>query len=111
VKLIHRWRDEIYAYPSAIEVERPVEVYGLVLRVVDRDRSLHIRPLGDEVGKHLRLDRVARPEVDGIGAKLDFPFNDGAVGFLVAEDVTKWVLSDYLYVVGVKVMMELLGCD
>ena len=27
------------------------------------------------------------------------------------EDVTEWVLSDYRYVVGVKVVMELPGCD
>ena len=82
-----------------------------MLGVVNRDRSLHIRPLDDEVGKRLRLDRVARPEVDGIGAELDRPFNDVVVGFLVAEDVAEWVLSDYRYVVGIKVVTELLGCD
>jgi len=54
---------------------------------------------------------VARPEVDGISAELDRPFNDAATGFLVAEDVAKWVLSDYCYVVGIKVVVELLGCD
>ena len=82
-----------------------------MLRVVDRDRTLHIHPLHNEVGEHLRLDRVARPKVDGIGAKLDHPFNDAAAGFLVVKDVTEWVLSDYRYVVGVKVVMELPGCD
>jgi len=82
-----------------------------VLGVVDRDRSLHIRLLGDEVSKRLRLDRVVRPKVDGIGAKLNRPFNDAVAGFLVAEDVVEWVLSDYRYVVGVKVVTELLGCD
>ena len=101
----------LFRSPSTIEVERPVKVHGLVLRVVDRERSLHIRPLGDEVGERLRLDRVARPKVDGIGAELDHPFYDAAAGFLVAEDVAEWVLSDYYYVVGVEVMMELLGCD
>ena len=54
---------------------------------------------------------MARREVDGIGAKLDRPFNDVAAGFLVVEDITEWVLSDYCYVVGIKVVMELLGCD
>jgi len=54
---------------------------------------------------------VVRPKVDGIGAELNHPFNDVAVGFLVAEDVTEWVLSDYRYVVGIKVVTELLGCD
>ena len=54
---------------------------------------------------------MARHEVDGIGAKLDRPFNDAVAGFLVAEDVTEWVLGDYCYVVGIKVVVELLGCD
>ena len=82
-----------------------------MLGVVDRDRSLHIRPLGDEIPERLRLDHVARPEVDGIGVELDRPFNDTAAGFLVVEDVTEWVLSDYYYVVGIKVLIELPGCD
>ena len=82
-----------------------------MLGVVDRDRSLHIRPLSDEVSERLRLDHVARPEVDGIGAELDRPINDAVAGFLVAEDVIEWLLSDYCYVVGIKVLAELLGCN
>ena len=82
-----------------------------MLGVVDRDRSLHVRPLGDEVGERLRLDRVAGPEVDGIGVELDRSFNDPDTGFLVVEDVTERVLSDYCYVVGIKVVAKLLGCD
>ena len=54
---------------------------------------------------------MARPEVNGIGAELDHPFNNAAAGFLVVEDVVEWVLSDYHYVVGIKVVMELSGCD
>ena len=54
---------------------------------------------------------MASLEVNGIGAKLDRPFNDVATSFLVAEDVAEWVLSDYRYVVGIKVVAELLGCD
>ena len=54
---------------------------------------------------------MARTKVDGLGAELDRPFNNAAAGFLVAEDVTKWVLSDYYYVVGIKVVAELPGCD
>ena len=61
-----------------------------MLGVVNQDRSLHIRPLGDEIGEHLRLDHVARPKVDGIGAELDHPFYDASTGFLVVEDVTEW---------------------
>ena len=54
---------------------------------------------------------MARSEIDVVGAELDRPFNDVAVGFLVAEDVTEWVLGDYRYMVGIKVVIELLGCD
>ena len=54
---------------------------------------------------------MVRPKLDGIGAELDHPFNDAATGLLVEEDVAEWVLSNYRYVVGVEVMMELLGCD
>ena len=53
MKLVPRWRDEIYACPSAIKVERPVKVHGSVLGVVNRDMSLHIRPLNDEIGERL----------------------------------------------------------
>ena len=51
------------------------------------------------------------PEVDGIGAELDCPFNDADTGFLVLKDITEWVLSDYRCVVGVEVVMNLSRCD
>ena len=54
---------------------------------------------------------MARPEVNGIGAELDHPFDDAITGFLIAENVTERVLRDYRYVVGIKVVAELLGCD
>ena len=54
---------------------------------------------------------MARPEVDGIGAELDRPFNDAAANFLVAEDVAEWVLYNHCYGVGLEVVAELLGCD
>ena len=79
--------------------------------MVDWDRSLHIHPLSDEIIEHLQLDHVARPEVNGIGAELDHPFNNAAAGFLVVEDVVEWVLSDYRYVVGFEVVTELPGCE
>jgi hypothetical protein len=53
VKLAPRWQDEIYAFPDAIEVKRPIKVHGPVLGVVNRDRSLHIYPLGDKIGERL----------------------------------------------------------
>ena len=67
--------------------------------------------IGDEVSERLQLDHVARPKVDSIGAELDRPFNDAATDFLIAVDVTEWVLSNYHYVVGVKIVMELPRCD
>ena len=81
-----------------------------MLGVVDWDRSLHVRPLGDEISERLRLDRVMGPEVNGIGVEFDCPFNDAAAGFLVTEDVTEQVLSDYCYVVGIKVVAKLCSC-
>ena len=72
---------------------------------------MHIRPLDDEVSECLRLDHVARPKVDGIGAELDRPFNDAAAAFLVVEDVAEWVLSNHHYGVSLKVVAELPGCD
>ena len=50
-------------------------------------------------------------EVDGIGAELDRPFNDVAVGFLVVEDIAEWVLGNHCYRVGLEVVVELMGCD
>ena len=82
-----------------------------MLGVVDRDRSLHIRRHGDEISERLRLDHLAWPKVDGIGTELDRPFIDAAAGFLVAEDITEWVLGNHYYGVGLKVVVELVGCD
>ena len=79
--------------------------------MVDLDKSLHIRPLDDEIGECLQFDHVAGPKIDGIGAELDRPFNDAAAGFLVVENVAERVLHDYRYVVGIKVVAELLGSD
>ena len=54
---------------------------------------------------------MAWSEIDVIGAKLDHPFNDTAIGFLIAENVTERVLRDFRYVVGIEVVAKLLGCD
>ena len=54
---------------------------------------------------------MARPEVDGICVEFDHPFNDVAAGFLFAEDVVELVLSDYCYVVGIKVVVGFPRCD
>ena len=105
------WRNEVYTCPSAIEVEGYVKVHSPVLGMIDRDRSLHICPLSDEIGEHLRLDSLVWPVLDGIGDEFDRPFNDVAIGFLVLEDIAKWVLSNNFYGVGLKVVAELSRCD
>ena len=51
------------------------------------------------------------PKIDGIGAKLDRPFDVATAGFLIVENVIEWVLHDYRYVVGIEVVAELPGCD
>ena len=45
------WGDEIYA--CAVEIEGSIKVHGPVLRMIGQDKSLHIRPLGDEIGERL----------------------------------------------------------
>ena len=79
--------------------------------MVDLDKSLHIRPLDDEIGECLQFDHVAGPKIDGIGAELDRPFDDAAAGFLIADNVAERVLHDYRYVVGMEVVVELPGCN
>ena len=54
---------------------------------------------------------MAGPKIDGIGAELDHPFDDAADGFLIMENVAERVLYDYRYVVGIKVVVKLPGCD
>ena len=54
---------------------------------------------------------MAGPKIDGIGVELDRPFADAAAGFLIVENVAERVLRDYCYVVGIKVVAELSGCD
>ena len=82
-----------------------------MLGVINRDRGLHIRPLSDEIGERLRLDCLAWPKIDSIDAELDCPFNDAAVGFLVAENITERILSNHCYGVGLEVVVEFLRCD
>ena len=39
------------------------------------------------------------------------PFNDAVTGFLIQEDITEWILGNHYYGVGLKVVVELVGCD
>ena len=52
-KLVPRWRDEVYAYPYAVEIEGSIKVHGLVVRMIGQDRSMHIHPLSDEISERL----------------------------------------------------------
>jgi hypothetical protein len=111
VELIPGWRNKVHACPGTIDVMGTVEVHGVVLGVINRDRSLHIRPLSDETSECLRFDHLAWSKIDGIGVEFDHPFNDVAIGFLVLEDIAEWVLINHCYGKHLKVMMELLGHD
>jgi hypothetical protein len=52
-ELIPRWRNKVHACPGTIDVMGTVEVHGPVLEVINRDRSLHICPLSDEISECL----------------------------------------------------------
>ena len=81
-----------------------------MLRMIGQDKSLHIHRLSDEIGERLRLDHLARPKLDGVGAELDHPFYDAAVGFLIVKDITEGEFSGHGDLVVLEVMAELVGC-
>ena len=68
---------------------------------------MHVGPFGDEIGEHLRLYRLADPEINGVRVELYRPFNDAAIGFLIIEDVAQRILSNHCYLICLKVMTEL----
>ena len=68
---------------------------------------MHVGPFGDEVGEHLRLYRLAAPEINEVRAELYHPFNDVAIGFLITKDVAQRILSNHCYLICLKVMAEL----
>ena len=72
---------------------------------------MHVGPFGDEIGEHLRLYRLAAPEINGVCAELYRPFNDAAIGFLIIEDVAQRILSNHCYLICLKVMAELPRCN
>ena len=72
---------------------------------------MHVGPFDNEIDEHLRLYHLAAPEINGVRAKLYRPFNDAAIGFLITEDVSQWILSNHCYLICLKVMVELPGCN
>ena len=72
---------------------------------------MHIGPLNDEISKHLQLDRLLASTFNGVSAKLDRPFNDSTIGYLVVEDIAKWIVSNHCYGKCLEVMTELSACD
>ena len=72
---------------------------------------MHVGPFSDEINEHLRLYHLAAPEINGVHAELYRPFNDVAIGFLITEDVTQRILSNHCYLIRLKVMVELPGCN
>jgi hypothetical protein len=53
---------------------------------------------------------MTRHILNGISTELDRPLDDVAIGFLIAEDISEWILCDHSYVEGVEVVAKLLGC-
>ena len=70
---------------------------------------MHVGPFSDEISEHLRLYRLAVPKINGVRAELYHPFNAVAIGFLITEDVAQRILSNYCYLICLKVMVELPG--
>jgi len=50
------------------------------------------------------------PELNGVGAELDRPFDDMAAGFFVAEDITEREFGNHINLVIFEVIAELAGC-
>jgi len=58
----------------------------------------------------MQLDSRLAPELNGVGAELDHPFYDAAVGFLIVKDITEGEFSGHGDLVVLEVMAELVGC-
>jgi hypothetical protein len=59
----------------------------------------------------MRLNGRSAPELDGVGAELDYPLDDMATSFFVVEDITEGKFGDHDDLVVLEVMAELAGCD
>ena len=72
---------------------------------------LDFGPLSDEIGECLRLYGRPASEVNGVGAELNSPLDDTAVGLFVAENVPQRELGDHGDLVILEVMVELTRRD
>ena len=106
-ELILGRRNEQNARTSTVDVKGAVEVHHLVLGAGGGYGLLDLGPLSDEISKRLRLDHRPASEFNGVGAKLNSPLNDAAVGLFVAENVPQRELSDHGDLVVFEVMSEL----
>jgi len=52
-ELVLRGSNEQYTYPSALNVESPIEIHLLMLRAIGRDRLLDLSPFDDKVCQNL----------------------------------------------------------
>ena len=72
---------------SAVDVEGAIEIHYPVLGASSGDGLLNLGPLSDEVSQRLRLNGRPTSEFYGIGAELDCPLDDVAIGLFVMENV------------------------
>ena len=110
-ELILGRRNKQNAHASTINVKGAIKVHHPVLRAGGSDGLLDLDPLSDEINKRLRLDCRPASEFNGIGAELNNPLNDVAIGFFVAKNVPQGKLSDHGDLVVFEVMPELARCN
>ena len=59
----------------------------------------------------MQLDSRLAPELNGVGAELNRPFDDAPTNFFIAKNVTEREFDDYGDLVILEVMVELAGCN
>jgi hypothetical protein len=67
--------------------DRPVEVQGPLFVGDVRSRGLDLRPLGDKVGRGLRLDGSAGDVFDVVAHELAFPFGHSSHSVAAVDDL------------------------
>jgi hypothetical protein len=65
-----------------------------MLGVISRNRLLDLGPFSDEISQNLRFDSRSAPKLNGVRAELGCPLDDAAIGFFIAEGITKWEFRD-----------------
>jgi hypothetical protein len=82
-----------------------------MLGAISQNRLLDLGPFSDEISQNLRFDGRSTPKLNGVCADLGYPLDDAAIGFFIAEGITKWEFRDHGDLVELEVMVELAGCN